>query len=352
MGEASLRLSGAVFALILFAGAGAAAAETAKPIAITIGAVPSVPAASTYLALDEGYFRAAGFAVKIETIDSASKVIPYLASNQMQVVQGGISVGYFNALAQGLPIAMVLDNASSPLYHDLLVRPDLKDRIKTVADLKGRTVALVSPGAITTYELGKTLETAGLTIKDVTITYVPFTQMGAAFANKAIDVALEVPPFGDLLVEKGLAARWIDPDTLIRPTPMSLVAYMINTDWAKANPGPAQRLITALLRASRDYCQAYHHGPNRPQVVDTLVKHGAVTDKALLERMAWQARNVDGAFNMTSLIDIQSWFFRHHMIDKTVTADRLADESYAKAAVRQLGPFALINKGDRLAGCR
>lgn len=328
----------------------AGAAEPLVPV--TIGVVPSVPAASTYLALDKGYFRQAGIDARLETIDSASKVIPFLASNHMQVVQGGLSVGYFNAVDQGLPIAIALDDGSSPLYHDLLVRPDLKDRIKTIVDLKGRTVALVSPGAVTTYELGKVLETGGLSLDDVEIKYVPFTQMGAAFANKAIDAALEVPPFGDLLIEKGLAARWLDPDKLIQPTPMSIVAYMVNTDWAKQNPEVAHRVFLALARAGREYCQAYHHGPNRAEVVDALVRNGAVTDRALLEKMPWQARDPDGRVNLASLSDVQDWFFRKRMIKEELPLNRLSDTRYADAAEKAFGPFVLANKNSTLAGCR
>ena len=48
---------------------------------------------------------------------------------------------------------------------------------------------------MSTYELGKMLETAGLTASDVDIKILRFTQMGAAFANKAIDAALVIPPF-------------------------------------------------------------------------------------------------------------------------------------------------------------
>jgi NitT/TauT family transport system substrate-binding protein len=333
----------------LFAGT-AAAADAPKPIAI--GVVPSVPAGSTYIALEKGYFRDAGLDVTIGTLDSASQTIPFLASNRMQLVQGGVSVGYFNALAQGLPITMILDVGSSPLYHDLLVRPDLAGTIKTMADLKGRPVALVSAGAITTYELGKSLETGGLTIKDVEIKYIPFTQMGAAFANKAIDVGLEVPPFGDLIVDQGIAAKWVDPDKLVQPSPMSIVAYMINTDWAKQNPDVAHRLFVALVRAGREYCQAYHHGPNRPEVEDIMIKNKVMTDRDLLEKTPWQSRDPNGRFNMASLVDVQDWFFREHMIDQKVPAERIANNDYADAAAKELGPFELVNKSDPLQGCR
>ena len=271
----------------------------------------------------------------------------------MQVVQGGgVSVGYFNALVQGLPVSMALDTASSPVYHDLLVRPDLKDEIKTAKDLKGRSLAVAGPGSIAIYELGKVLETAGLTIKDVEIKFIPFPQMGAGFANKAIDVALAVPPFGDLNIAKGLAVRWIDPDTIVKPTPMMVASYMYNTDWAAQNPETARRLFVALARAGRDYCQAYHHGPNRPEVIESLIAHKAATDRALIDRMAWPSRDVNGRFNIASIVDVQDWFYKEGQLKEKAPTGRLIDPRYADAAAKELGPFELVNKASPLAGCR
>ena len=54
----------------------------ADPVQITMGVVPSVPAAITYLAIDKGYLRDAGIEATIETIDTVSKVIPFIASNR------------------------------------------------------------------------------------------------------------------------------------------------------------------------------------------------------------------------------------------------------------------------------
>lgn len=332
------------------------AGSTARPALaqteITIGLAPTVVTASTYLAIEKGYLRDAGFTLKIENLVSGAKLIPYLATGGIEVLQAGISAADYNAIAQGLPITMALDAGSSPINQDLLVRPDLKDKIRTIGDLKGRSIAIVAPGSIPAYVVGKTLETAGLSLSDVDVKYVPFPMMGEAFANGAIDAALEVPPFGDILVSKGLAARWIDPDKIVKPTPMEVVAYMVNTEWAARNSAAAHRLMTAFARAGRDYCQAYHHGPGRDEVAQTLVAHKVVTNAGTVEKMAWQARDPNGRFNLASLIDEQDWFFTHHFIQGRAAPGRLVDTSYAEAAAKTLGPFEVVNKDDQLAGCR
>src|ERR1700692_4871884 len=113
--------------------------------AVSIALVPSVPSGSTFIAADKGYFSAAGLDVKIERIDSLSKAVAFVATNQVQVGQGGINAGYFNAVAEGLPIIMALESGSTPLYHQIIVRPELKSQIRTGADPKGRKGGVASP---------------------------------------------------------------------------------------------------------------------------------------------------------------------------------------------------------------
>jgi NitT/TauT family transport system substrate-binding protein len=326
-------------------------AARAEPITIAI--VPSVPAGSTLIAEEKGYFREAGLEVKIERIDSLGKAVAFLAANHVQVAQGGINAGILNAMGQGLPVTLALDGGSTPLYHKILVRRGLEDKIKAVADLKGRTVGLSAPGSTSMYEMAMTLATAGLTLKDVEVKHLAFSQMATALANGALDAALLVAPFTELATKQNTGVPWIDPEAgYIKTLPMTSVAYIVNTDWAAHNADAAMKLMLALARGSRDYCQAYHRGPNRGEMLDVLMKHRIANDRALLDRMDWQARNPDGAFSLASLTDIQAFFKRDGVIDKTAPPERLVDPRYAQAAAKAFGPFEVINKDSKLEGCR
>jgi NitT/TauT family transport system substrate-binding protein len=319
---------------------------------ITIAVVPSVPGGVTYIAADKGYFRDAGLDVDIERIDSLGKAVAFLATNQVQVAQGGINAGFYNSVAQGLPVILALESGSSPTYHQILVRTDLKDKIKTPADLKGRTIGLSSAGSTSMYEVSSVLASAGLALKDVEGKNLAFSQMAAAMANGAIDAAIEVAPFTERMIEQNIGVRWIDPDDYIHPLPMTSVGYIVNTDWASANAETARKLFVALARAGRDYCQAYHHAPIRAEIVDIFLRNKIGTDRDLLDRMAWQSRDPNGKFNVASIVDMQSFFQREGTIDKTSPAEKLVDESYAAAVAKELGPFELINKASPLKGCR
>jgi NitT/TauT family transport system substrate-binding protein len=329
-----------------------ALAAPASAQKITIAVVPSVPGGTTYIALDKGYFRDAALDVDIERIDSLGKAVAFLATNQVQVAQGGINAGFYNSVSQGLPVILALESGSSPTYHQIIVRNDLKDQIRTPADLKGRTVGLSSPGSTSMYEVASVLASAKLELKDIEAKNLAFSQMAAAMTNGALDAAMEVAPFTERMIEQKIGVPWIDPDDYIHPLPMSSVGYIVNTDWARQNGDTAKKLFVALARAGRDYCQAYHHGPNRAEIIDIFLKNRIGTDRDLLERMAWQSRTPNGEFNVASILDMQAFFQREGTIGKTSPAEKLVDPGYATDVAKELGPLELINKTSTLKGCR
>jgi len=203
---------------------------------IRVGLVRSISNGAELIAMERGYFKEAGVKVEFEDIDTSANTLALLAQNQLQIVAGGIAAGYFNAVEKGLPIIIIADRVSTPIYHNLMLRPDLKDQIKDVKQLKGKTIGTNGAGSVSTYEVGKMLETAGLKLSDVDVKVLPFTQMALAFANKAVDAALSIPPFVYQLADQGHAVGFAEPDKLVQPNPMTIAVIMVNNDWAKKNP--------------------------------------------------------------------------------------------------------------------
>jgi NitT/TauT family transport system substrate-binding protein len=335
-------------ALLLAASAGAAAAEDV----VHIGMARSVSNGAELIAIEKGYFRDAGIKVEMEDIDTSANTLALLAQNRLQIVAGGISAGYFNGIEKNLPITIIADRVSTPIGHSLMVRPDLKDKVKSLADLKGKIIASNGAGSVSTYEVGKMLETKGLKIADVDVKIFPFTQMALAFSNKAIDAAIVIPPFVYQLLEGGYAAGFAEPDMLVKPTPMTIAVVMTNTDWAKANPDLVQRYYTAYLRGVRDYCDAYHGAPIKNEIIDLLIRHGSERRPELLHNYPWPARSPNGQINTASMLDMQDWYAANGFSRAKFPASRLVDAHYAEAAVQKLGPYKMANPDSKLEGCR
>src|SRR3954465_13207813 len=133
-----ITLRALVASLALVAGIiGAHAQETT----IKIGLVKSISNVANLWAMERGYFKEVGIKLVPEDLDTSAKVLGLLAQNQLQVIEGGISAGYFNALEKNLPVTIVMDRVSSPLGHKLMLRPDLKGKITRLSQLKGKVIA-------------------------------------------------------------------------------------------------------------------------------------------------------------------------------------------------------------------
>jgi NitT/TauT family transport system substrate-binding protein len=335
--------------LALLCGAGDVCAQEQT---VRVGMVRALSSTGTMIAIEKGYFRDYGIKVVIEDLDSSIDALAVVAQNRLQVVEGGISAAYFNAIEKNLPVTIAIDRVSSPLNHKLIVRADLKDKIKDIAQLKGRPLASNSRGAITNYEIGKIFEKAGLAYRDADIRFIPFTQMSVAFANKAVDAAFMIPPFASQMVDQGLGFAFADPDEFITPGPMTIAVSFINTDWSGKNPDLAKNFFLAALRGARDYCQAYHGGPNRNEVIDIAIRTGVEPRREMIDKYPWAARSPDGRVNIDSMLDIQAFFVHEGLSLKEFPAQRLLTSTYSDYAVAKLGPFGLQNPGSKLAGCR
>src|SRR6266851_7505387 len=87
--------------IAVLAGAGAAHAQE---VTVKVGTVRSITTVAILWAAEKGYFKEFGIKVVNENLDTAANSIALLAQNQLQMVEGGISAGYFNALEKNLPV--------------------------------------------------------------------------------------------------------------------------------------------------------------------------------------------------------------------------------------------------------
>jgi NitT/TauT family transport system substrate-binding protein len=319
---------------------------------VKVGVVRSVSNGALLLAVEKGYFKEVGITVDVEMLQSSATAMASLAQNQLNIIAGGVSAGYFNAIEKNLPIIITTDRVTTPIGHNLMIRPDLKDQIKSVKDLKGKVIASNAPGSISTYEIGKILEKAGLAFTDVEIKNIPFPQYAVALANKAVDAALTIPPFTYSFTDKNIALPFANVDELVEPRPLTIAVNLVNTDWAKANPQLARNYYLALIRGVRDYCQAYHGGSTRNAVIDVLVKTKQEERPELLHKFPWPARNLNGRLNAASMLDIQDWYVKNKFTTAKFPVERLIDHSFIDYANEKLGPFVLENKDSKLPGCR
>jgi NitT/TauT family transport system substrate-binding protein len=352
IGGNSMRVRCAVAAVILKAAlAGTAVAQVAPPPKVVVGDNPALSGAPLYIALEKGYYREAGLDVQLETGGTSSDMAVPLATNRLQVMSGALSAGFFNSLSKGLPIGLLMSRATSPYFHYLMIRPDRKTKFWDPADLKGRSVAVAARGAILVYELAKILESGGLSLADVDLKYIPFSQMATALTNGAVDAALMISPLQDQVEAKGLGLKWINADSRIRVQPVVISVWQANTDWVKQNEGVARTFVLATLRGVRDYCNAYHGGPNRDEVTRILTKYSDVKDAGLINQIEWGATDIHGRIFEASVMDVQDTFFKEKLVSDRLPFSKIAPAGWVSEVAARLGPYRPVSD-DGAPGCR
>ena len=125
------------------------AAQTEK---VTVGITNAATDAGFFIADKKGYFRDAGIEITMTAFPSAAKIgSRRSAAVELDVGAGTVSAGLYNAVERGIHLRVVADKGSVTEqleYSTLIVRKDLVDsgRYKTLADLKGMTIAAASRG--------------------------------------------------------------------------------------------------------------------------------------------------------------------------------------------------------------
>jgi len=320
------------------------AAPTAAPAraAVGLGVIGGSSDAAIFLAVDKDYFAEQGLDVDLQPFRSAAEMIPALGAGQLEVGGGTPSAGLFNAIGRGIPIRIVADRGcQSPGhgYEGLVVRRDLvqEGRFHDLADLRGATVAFSAQGSSGEIVLDTALAKLGLSTRDLNAVVMGFPDMPAALAGGSVDAAMLIEPFLVSAVDKDLGVVWRRSDEL---SPDFQAAVLLYGPAIVQEPDVARRFMLAYVKATRYYNQAVaaKGSPAWQELVDVLIRHTSVKDRALYERIVLPGIDPDAAVNVESLRASQDWFVERGLQQEKIDLAQALDPSYARAAASQLGP--------------
>lgn len=161
---------------------------------LTVDAVPGEGCASVFVAEQQGYFAKAGLHVKIQPVISSSTVIPSMLHGSVDVACGSYT-SYIAAQAVGIAKMRILASGFSLGPHVQEIIVPAHSSIHSVADLKGKSIAVNVPNSLTTDLLFNLMHAYGLSPAQVHVVAMPFPAMLAALAAKRVDAAYEIQPY-------------------------------------------------------------------------------------------------------------------------------------------------------------
>lgn len=281
-------------------GGGSAAPGGLEQTNLTVDAVPAVDSAGLYIAQQRGLFAAEGLHVTILTAVSGKTAINKQLAGQYAVTSGNY-VSYI--LANAAPGRVGLKKAAdfrvlapgsimAANNQDIMVLPNSK--IKTVSDLKGKTIAVNVTQNIGQLLVSSILSDNALPASSVHFVPIQFPDMTKALQDHQVDAIWAPEPFITESEEKAGAVPLADSDQGTTEN-LPISGYMVTASWLKKNPNTAAAFRRALLRAQaiaatdpaaiQQGMEAFAKVPAKTASIEAVPQYPTQSNAALLARL-------------------------------------------------------------------
>jgi NitT/TauT family transport system substrate-binding protein len=310
---------------------------------IRIGHLPISGHARTFVAVEKGYFEEQGLEVELQVFRSASLMIAPLSAGQLDVGAGAVSTPLFNAVHQGLDVRAVAGTSghrgdTAAIYFG--VRKDLYDsgEVTEPADLKGRKVAVNVPHGLAEYFVANVLALGDLTVDDVELVPIPFPEIPAALANKAVDAAYLSTSIKDKALADGSVHLLFKVTDVLDPYQTGLLFFGERL-LDPANREAAVRVLVAYIKATREIYGEGFDGFFAEEHLPIIHKHTDIP----IDRL--RVQEVAGFIDLNLLVarssveKTQAYFVNRGYMDfgEPLAFEQFYDASFLEEALKRIG---------------
>ncbi len=282
--NARTQIASILGATILLAGScGFASAQSAKDVKIRFAYQTSIAGGSLMVTEARGLW---GVPVDSKGFVAGSDVLQAVLAGSADAGSMATTPTIVGGRTGDFVIAAVANRVGDTTA--IIVPPN--SSIKSVADLKGKKVA-IQKGTTTALDMENyVLPHAGLSLKDVQVVNMGMGNMPAAVAGGRVDAAASVEPYISIAVQQKAAVR-LESMMAYDPIPVFIV---FRTEFVKKHPD-------VVVNALRGYYKAVKWIKAHPSdAVDTIVaglaKQGVKLDRTVVE-MAWNTVDLDVQFS-------------------------------------------------------
>ena len=312
---------------VVLAATGATRSTAAENITYLFPAPPILPAfGPIQLAKGKGYFSEAGLEVSFAVGRGGVDVAKQVGAGNAPI--GGIVADApIMVRGNGVPIKMVAVFGGKG-FMQLVVRED--SGIEKPADLKGKTITVMSYQDTTFYALLGLLASAGLTQADVNIQAVGPTGVWEFVATGKSAGMAGVPDWIPPVQAAGVKVRVIPTDEFF---PHMAQAIAVSDQVIKDRPEMVQKFVTAALRGMKDIID------DPDKAADDFVKfvpewkgkEGAVKAAfAYYAKLVYVGQSKLGEINVERLSKLQDFYLAKDIIQKKTPVEELFTNQFIK----------------------
>ncbi len=247
-----------------------------KPVELkklSIAYMPNYASLNSVVAgIEKGYFKEEGFEIELVEFADGPTIIAAMESGSIDL--GYIGPGAHKLAIQGRTKIFAISHFGNA--DEVIVNTD--KGINTIADLKGKTIAMAS-GTTSEMILDLTLTQAGLTREDVVLMDMDPSAIVTAFLSGSVDAAATWSPNTFTIKEQmGAKAKMLtNNETFVEVLP-SIASWIVNPGYADKNADTILKFTRALYKAM-DYRAA-----NVEEVCKWVAKTAKLDEAKVLEQ--------------------------------------------------------------------
>ena len=237
--------------------------EAAERIVVGVTGTPTALAWPFYIAIEKGFFAAQDIEVEKIFAPSSAAVILQATAGALDMTVEGAFVDVIRAIDKGSPLAIVRILVQTPPY-ELLARPS----IRSLKELRGKTVSIGGPKDVTRIYLDRMLEPNGLKDSDVDLVYAGASSARlSSLEAGAVDAAILTAPFNFYDASSGLSIIGRTADYI---TDQPQNGTVVNRNWAAGH----MPTVTKFLAAFNKGVDWFRDDRNRAEAINVLVTTG------------------------------------------------------------------------------
>ncbi|GHD05415.1 ABC transporter substrate-binding protein [Tianweitania populi] len=330
MKRRTVLMGGGALALGAVAGAWPAFAQEGKPektdVTLGVGGKPLLYYLPLTIAEKKGFFEQQGLNVSINDFAGGSKSLQALVGGSVDVVTGAYE-HTIRMQHKGQDVVGICALGRFPGIV-IAVRKDLAGEVKTIADLKGRTVGVTAPGSSTSLMLQYALLKNGLQDTDVSMIGVG-GGAGAVAAIKQgqVDAVSHLDPViaqlqydGDIEILLDTRTEAGTRDLFGGPNPAATL-YTTGA-FVEENPVTTQRLVNGMMAA-----QKWLQTASPDEVADTVPEEYLLGNRDLYKQAFGNSREM---FSPDGLVSREGYASMMEVLKTLDPELKNADVAYEK----------------------
>lgn len=325
-------LAATMAAALMSVGSGASAAP--KKLVVNTSVVP--PHLISVLYTKRDLFKHAGKSYTVDFIKTRGSALVLTAMAAREIDLGVLSsVAFASALQNAnLPFVAVADLVQDGPWFTAKFAAKADSSIKTVKDLRGKTIAVNAFGGALDAAVRSMVVKAGMTPgKDVTIVEGRFPAQESLVRSGKVDVATFIAPFWDRAKKKGgLRTIFTSKDAIGNS---QFLFWVVRKDFLAKNRPVLVDFFEDYIRAQRWFLKP----ENRSQALAMIAKH----EKKNVSRYGWAIQPKTGYYRGKDLrFDIKAFertaaaLHKLGFIKAPLDAAKVVDESIIREAAKRL----------------